>query len=158
MRPSKRGGEIAAVIGIILVTLFFYAHQTSSTGFFTSAFGSTEAFFLYGSILTGMAGPIARLATGRRNISRLPELAGSAFWILGSVWMFNAFPFNFTHFADVIPEFLQFLVKWITNDIARVLFVFAIVGGVVFIAINTRLYMQVCKLLHRYETSYRGLE
>lgn len=127
--------------------LFFYEHQTWSTGFFTSAFGPVEGLFLYGSILTGTAGPIARLVTGRRNISRIPELAGSAFWIVGSVWRFNVFPFNFAHFADVIPEFLQFLVKWITNDIARILFALGIVGGAVFNTINARLYLQVRKLL-----------
>jgi hypothetical protein len=147
MTLSKRGGEIAAVIGIILVALFFYAHQAWSTGFFTSAFASTEAFFLYGSILTGMAGPVARLVTGRRNISRLPELATSIFWIVGSVWLFNVFPFNFAHFADVVAEFLRFLVSWITNDIARILFVLGILGGVAFIPVNVIIYLRVRRLL-----------
>jgi hypothetical protein len=34
MNPSERGGETAGIIGIVLVTLFFYAHQAWSTGFF----------------------------------------------------------------------------------------------------------------------------
>ncbi|AFU58948.1 hypothetical protein Ngar_c20160 [Candidatus Nitrososphaera gargensis Ga9.2] len=149
MTLSERGGEIAAIIGIILVAFFFYTHQAWCTGFFTSASASTEAFLLYGSILTGMAEPVARLATGRRNISRLPELATSIFWIVSSVWLFYVFPFNFAHFADVVPEFLRFLVSWITNDIARILFILGILGGVAFISVNVMLYLKVRRLLHQ---------
>lgn len=144
---SERGGGVFAIIAIVLVALFFYAHQAWSTGFFTSSFGSTEAFFLYGSIITGAAGPLARLATGRRNASRLPELAASVFWIVSSAWLLVVFPFNFAHFADVVPGFLQFLVSWITNDIAWLLFALGTAGGVVFTAVNARLYLQVRRLL-----------
>jgi hypothetical protein len=51
-------------------------------------------------------GPLARFLTGRRNVSRPPELAASVFWIAGSVWLLFYFPFNFAHFADVVPDFL----------------------------------------------------
>jgi hypothetical protein len=37
------------------------------------------------------------------------------------------FPFEFAEFADVLPESLRFLVQWISNDIARVLMVLAII-------------------------------
>jgi hypothetical protein len=37
------------------------------------------------------------------------------------------FPFEFAHFADVSPDSLRFLVGWISNDIARVLMVLAII-------------------------------
>jgi len=30
------------------------------------------------------------------------------------------FPFKFTYFADVLPDFLRFLVQWISDDIARI--------------------------------------
>lgn len=150
MSLSERGGEIAAIIGTILVSLFFYAHQAWSTGFFTTAFGKIEAFFLYGFILVGMTGSLARIAMGKRNTSRIPEIGASIFCIVGSLWLFNVFPFNFAHFADVIPSFLQFLVRWVTNDIARVLFALGIVGGVVFAVINTRLYLKVRKLLQEH--------
>ncbi len=51
IKVSERGGEIVGIVAIVLIALFFYAHQAWSTGFFTSAFGPIEAFFLYGSIL-----------------------------------------------------------------------------------------------------------
>jgi hypothetical protein len=142
IKPSQRGGELTGVIAILLVTAFFYAHQAWSTGFFTPSFGALEAFFLYGSILLGMLGPLARTATGSRNLSRPPELMASMFWIVASVWLM-VFPFDFAHFADVVPDFLQFFVSWVTNDIARVLMILGTIGGAVFIAVNALLYIKV---------------
>jgi hypothetical protein len=41
------------------------------------------------------------------------------------------FPFDFTHFADVLPSFLSFSVQWVSNDIARMLMVlYTIVMGI----------------------------
>jgi hypothetical protein len=78
--------------------------------------------------------------TGRRNVSRSPELAASALWKLGSAWLLVVFPFNFAHFADVAPDLLRFLASWITNDIARVLTILGTLGGVVFVPVNVTLY------------------
>jgi hypothetical protein len=151
MNNSQRGGEIVGVIVIGLVALFFYAHQTEATGFFTSSsFGATEALLLYGAILIGVAGPMARFLTGRRNKSRPPELIASVFWIVASAWfLMVVFPFDFAHFADVVPDFLAFLVSWITNDIARVLLAIGMVGGIVSVGINTVLYIKVRALLQQ---------
>ncbi len=43
------------------------------------------------------------------------------------VWLFVVFSFEFAHFADLSPDFLKFLVQWISNDIARVLMVAGII-------------------------------
>jgi type IV secretory pathway VirB2 component (pilin) len=41
------------------------------------------------------------------------------------------FPFEFAYVAEVLPDFLRFLVQWISNDIARVVMVlYIIVMGV----------------------------
>jgi hypothetical protein len=148
MKLSERGGEIIGIIAIVLIALFFYAHQAWSTGFFTSSFGPTEAFLLYGSILVGMTGPITRLATGRRNVARPPEMLASMFWIASSAWLLTVFPFNFAHLGDVLPaDFLRFLVGWITNDFGRAIFIIGILGGIVSIAFNAMLYIRVRRLL-----------
>lgn len=147
MKKSERGGELAGLVAILLASLFFYAHQAWSTGFFAYSFGATEAFLLYGGILAGAAGPVARFVTGRRNKSRPPELLSSIFWIASSAWLLVVFPFNFTHFGDVLPDFLRILVAWITNDVARVLLAVGTLGGVVFTAVNAGLYVKVRALL-----------
>ncbi len=156
MKPSERGGEIVGVIVIGFIALFFYAHETEATGFFTSSFGGIEALLLYGAILIGMAGPVARFLTGRRNKSRPPELIASVFWIVASAWfVMVVFPFNFAHFADVMPDFLRVLVSWITNDIARVLIAIGMVGGIFFVGVNSVLYIKVRALLEQQSGSSR---
>lgn len=50
MPMSERMGSIVAVIGAVILIMFFVLHQIWATGFFTSLFGS--AFFtLYTAIL-----------------------------------------------------------------------------------------------------------
>ena len=138
---------MVGVIVVILVALFFYAHQAWSTGFFTSSFGSSEAFFLYGSILLGTLGPLMHSAIGRRNDVRPAEIATSLFWIAGSIWLLAVFPFDFSHIGDALPEFLRFLVSWISNDIAWVLLLIGTVGGIAFPVVSGLLYIRVKKLL-----------
>ncbi|MEW6603199.1 MAG: hypothetical protein AB1351_00750 [Thermoproteota archaeon] len=132
---------------MVLAALFFYAHQAWSTGFFTPGFGGFEALWLYGSIFLAMVGPIIRSATGRRNPARIPEVLVSIFWIAGSITLLISFPFNFAHFADVVPELLRFLVSWITNDIAWVLMAIGTAGGFVFVGVTIFLYIKVKALL-----------
>jgi hypothetical protein len=62
------------------------------------------------------------------------------------------FPFNFAHFADIVSDFLAFLVSWITNDIARVLIAIGMLGGIVSVGINTVLYIKVRAFLLQQQT------
>lgn len=106
-----------------------------------------------------MAGPIARLLTGKRNKSRPAELIASVFWIVASTWfLMVVFPFNFAHFADIVPDFLRFLVSWITNDIARVLIAIGLLGGIVSVGINTVLYIKVRTLLPQQQSGSSSRE
>ncbi len=110
--------------GSILMLLYFIAHQMSVTGFFTSKFGTMEMVMLYGSwvawiITSGLEGVL-----GQRLLSRLFDTFGGIIFIaVATAWLAVVFPFEFTYFADVLPDFLRFLVQWISNDIARVLMV-----------------------------------
>jgi hypothetical protein len=55
---------------------------------------------------------------------------GIIFVTIGGIWLFIVFPFEFAYFADVLPEFLRFLVQWISNEIARIVIVlWTIVNG-----------------------------
>lgn len=147
LRKSARGGEGASVVGIVLVALFFYAHQAWSTGFFTAGFGSLAAFLLYGSIILGVAGPVARSVTGSRNSARPPEIFASIFSTISGAFLLVYFPFNFVHFGDVIPDFLRFLVSWITNDIAWILLAIGTVGGIFFVSVTSILFLKIRALL-----------
>ena len=115
--------------GSILMILYLSAHQIWSTGFFTEAFGTTEMIILYGSwiswiITSGLEGVL-----GQRFLSRLFDTFGGIIFIaVATAWLTVVFPFDFAYFANVLPEFLRFLLQWISNDIARVLMVLYIIA------------------------------
>jgi hypothetical protein len=118
--------------GSVLMVLYLAAHQIWSTGFFTTKFGTVEMIMLYGSwiawiITSGLEGIL-----GQRFLSRLFDAFGGIVFIaVATAWLLVVFPFEFAYFADVLPDFLRFLVQWISNDIARVLMVlYIIVMGV----------------------------
>ncbi len=118
--------------GSVLMILYLATHQIWSTGFFTTAFGTTEMIMLYGSwiswiITSGLEGVL-----GQRLLSRLFDTFGGIIFIaVATVWLIVVFPFDFTHFADVLPDFLRFSVQWISNDIARILMVlYTIANGI----------------------------
>ncbi|MCW3997008.1 MAG: hypothetical protein NWF10_00365 [Candidatus Bathyarchaeota archaeon] len=107
--------------GSILIVLYLAVHQMWSTGFFTATFGTIEMIMLYGSwiawiITAGLEGVL-----GQRLLSRLFDTFGGIIFIaVATAWLAVVFPFEFAYFADVLPDYLRFLVQWISNDIARI--------------------------------------
>ena len=117
------------VVVFTLIVLYFVAHQTWSTGFFTVTFGTFEMPLLYGSLFEWIIVAVLE-AFGRKNLSRdIDAFGGIIFVTIGGVWLLVLFPFEFAYFADVLPDILRFLVQWISNDIARVLIVLWTVGN-----------------------------
>jgi len=144
---SERVGNIVAVVVIILVVLYFAAHQMWSTGFFTSKFGSAEMFLFYASLLYGLVPTSIRGLVGRKNLARLFDVFGSVLFTITLVWLYVIFPFDFAYFADVLPSFLRFLLQWISNDIARVLMMLGIIVAPVMAVYTVILYVFVRKEL-----------
>ncbi len=127
--------------------LYFVAHQTWSTGFFTSKFGSAEMFLFYASLLYGLVPTGVRGIMGRKNLARLFDVFGSVLFIITLVWLYVVFPFDFAYFADVLPSFLRFLLQWISNDIARVLMALGLIVSPVMAIYTTIFYVFVRKEL-----------
>ena len=114
-------------VGVIMVfpLILFYliAHQVLSTGFFTATFGILEMILLYGSLIFWIV-TCTVLLLELKDLSRnIDSFGGLGFAAVGFFWLFLVFPFDFAHFADVLPEALRFLVLWISNEIAWVLLV-----------------------------------
>ncbi len=125
---NERIFGIGLFVFSISMLMFFVAHQTASTGFYTSRFGALEMFMLYGFwafwiTTSGLEGVL-----GLRLLSRIVDTFGGAvFATIGLAWLLIIFPFEFSHFADMLPESLRFLVQWISNDVARVILVLGII-------------------------------
>jgi hypothetical protein len=112
--------------------LYLVSHQIWSTGFFTTKFGPIEMIMLYGSwISLGISSGLEGIL-GQRLLSRLFDTFGGIIFIaVATAWLIIVFPFDFTYFTNVLPDFLRFLVQWISNDIARILMgLYAIVMGI----------------------------
>jgi type IV secretory pathway VirB2 component (pilin) len=100
--------------------------------FFHCKIGAVEMVMLYGSwiswiITSGLEGVL-----GKRFLSRIFDTFGGILFIaVATAWLVVVFPFDFTYFSNALPEFLRFLVQWISNDIARIVMVlYAIAMGV----------------------------
>ncbi len=116
---SERVGNIVGVVIILLIVLYFVAHQMWSTGFFTSKFDTSEMLLFYVSLMFGIVTTVVRGLFGRKNLARLFDIFGLILVTVALIWLFIVFPFDFAYFADVLPSFLRFLLQWISNDIAK---------------------------------------
>ena len=115
--------SIGVIMGFPLILFYLIAHQMFSTGFFTAAFGMLEMILLYGSLIFWIT-TCTVLLLELKDLSRdIDSFGGLGFAAVGFFWLFLVFPFDFAHFADVLPEALRFLVQWISNGLARVLLV-----------------------------------
>lgn len=129
---EELGNEIAsddkiASIFLIVVNglfgLYFIVHQTVSTGFFTPMFSTFEMIMLYGILIYWITTSVLILI-GQKHPSRdLDSYGGLFFATFAFGWLIVIFPFEFTYFADALPDFLRFLVQWISNEIALVLLI-----------------------------------
>ena len=130
-------GERVVGVGIVVVSvlllLYFAVHQTRSTGFFTAEFGRWEMFLFYGHLIMWIITASLEGILGQRLLSRLFDTFGGILFAgIATVLLLVAFPFEFEYIADVLPEFLRFLVQWISNDIIRVLMVLGTIMYLVF--------------------------
>jgi len=124
--------DIGASIFILVVCGFFglafITHQTGSTGFFTSKFSPFEMVMLYGILIYWITTSVLILI-GQKNPSRnLDSYGGLFFAAFATVWLIVVFPFEFSYFADVLPDFLRFLLQWISNEIALVILILIFIG------------------------------
>jgi len=106
-----------------LILFFFVAHQIFSTGFFTAGFGIMEMVFLYGTPIYWIF-TCAVLLLELKDLSRdVDSFGGLIFAAVACAWLSIVFPFDFTYFANVLPENLKFLVLWISGGLVRVVLV-----------------------------------
>jgi hypothetical protein len=143
LRLSARVGELIGVVVSLIVFFFLYENQLRGAAFFTTNFGSTAEFLFYGPLLTGMLLSLARAFYWRRNAIRPFDSLNALFLAYSAFWLLSAFPFDFTHLADMFPTQLQFLFGWLNNDIGRVLFALAGIASLANFVYSFLLYVNV---------------
>jgi hypothetical protein len=145
---GERGFGIFLVVINILMILYFTAHQIRSTGFFTESFSSLEMFFLYGYSVFWIISAGLEGVLGQRLLSRLFDVFGGVLFAgICIIWLLVIYPFEFTYFADILPNSLKFLLQWISNDIARIIMVLGIIvhlGAVIYCPIGYKFIDMKC--------------
>ena len=118
--------KIASIFLIVvngLFGLYLIVHHTGSTGFFTPKFSTLEVIMLYGIFIYWIITSVLILI-GQKHPSRDLDSYGGLFFATFAIgWLIVIFPFEFTHFSDLLPDVLRFLVQWISNEIALVLLI-----------------------------------
>lgn len=126
-RNDRVFGIIIVVVSLLLM-LYFVAHQTGSTGFFTSAFSALEMVMLYGNLTAWIITGALEGLFGQRLLSRIFDaFGGIVFMVVSLAWLLVVFPFDFAYFADVLPVSIRFLVQWISNGIAQGVMVLGVI-------------------------------
>ncbi len=126
-RNDRVVGIIIVVVSFLLM-LYFVAHQTESTGFFTNAFGTLEMVMLYGNLTAWIITGALEGFFGQRLLSRIFDaFGGIIFMVVSLAWLLVVFPFDFTYFADVLPVSLRFLAQWISKGIAQGVLVLGVI-------------------------------
>ena len=118
---DDRAISVAVVILFPLIGFFFRAHSELSTGFFTVSFGGFEKVLLYGTLMYWIFTCVVLLLEFKDLSRDVDTFGGLIFAVITFAWLFMVFPFDFTHFADALPDGLKFLVQWISNSSGRVL-------------------------------------
>ena len=127
LKRSDRWGGLIGMIGIVIVLIFFASHLASRTGFFTVDFGAASAILFFGASAWGLIASGIRFVTGKKSPAKPFDIIGSVIVFISLLYFLASFQFNFSHIADVLPDFLKWALQWITDDFAKGLMVLATV-------------------------------
>lgn len=120
---DDKAASIFLIIANALVGFYAIINQYSSTGFFITKFSTIEMIMLYGIMVYWITTSVLMLI-GQKHPSRDLDSYGGLFFATFAIgWLIVVFPFNFAYSANVLPDFLRFLLQWISNEIAIVFLV-----------------------------------
>lgn len=131
LTKAQRWAGMYTVVLVLLLLGYLIYHQLTNTGFFTSQFGLPEMIALYVPIILSLAPPVQRLIQGKRNPARPLESVTDLSLAFGSLWLWNHFPFEFSHLGDLLPPPIQFAFDWIDNGVGRFILLLQIVLGLI---------------------------
>jgi hypothetical protein len=140
------GERIGNLIGIFFILLFFTVLidvQVSEVGFFTGEFGPLEQLLLYGSLLYGIFPALLKAFTANRNLGRLAEIIGSIIFVIAAGYLLAVFPFDVPSLMDYLFGPAGGAFFWITNDLAKMVILFAIVVTMISLAYSVIVYLAV---------------
>ena len=149
LKDAERASQLVSWIFTAIAAWFLLAHWADDTGFYTSEFGRLDAVLLLGPLLFGLLPPLVRTLRGSKNIARPWDILGSMLCVLSSAYFLCAFPFDMAFFAVPLPDGLEPVIDWVSEDIAKVFLAIGTVGGTFGIGWTTLTYFKVREILER---------
>ena len=142
LNAARRWSGLYTIGLIILLLVFFGFHQWKRTGFFTDRFGPIEMAALYLPIVISLVAPLLRTIQGKNDPARLLEAVSDISLAVGSIWLWIAFPFDFTHFADVFPPSIHPAFSWINDRVGRIILLLQVALGLISVLATTVSYLR----------------
>lgn len=150
LNDAERAMQLVGWVFTAIAAWFLLTHWTEDTGFYTTEFGRLDAVLLFGPLLFGVLPPLVRTLRGRKNLARPWDIVSSVLFVLSSAYFLCVFPFDMAFFAVPLPESLQFLIDWVSEDFAKLILVIGAIGGTFGIGWTTLTYFKVREILeHR---------
>ncbi len=140
--------KVASIVLIVVNSLFglyLIAHQMVSASFFTSGFSTFDMIMLYGIPTYWITTSVLILIDQKHPSRDLDSYGGLFFATFAIGWLIVIFPFEFTHFADVLPDSLRFLLQWISNEIALVILILLFIAHLILAVYSLILRLYVRK-------------
>lgn len=117
------------MIVITLATFYFVFSQLDRTGFFTSSFGSFEAFLFYLPIPFSILAGLVKITSSSRNKARPLDVLNDMVVAAAGFYLFVIFPFNFSRVGALLPLHLGFWFSWIPSYLGRFIMLVAGLAG-----------------------------
>ncbi len=154
LKLADRLGQIFVIMGTVAVVVLLAYLQTHLTiGFFTPQFGTLETVLFYGMLVFGVAPATLKLVTGSRNRTRPWEMVESIFFFIGGLYLLMVFPFDFSVLANALPENMRYIIDWLSNDEARILWA---LGVFISLAVANYLFWMHRSVKRRMEDRYQN--
>ncbi len=153
--------KIASILLIVvnsLFALYLIANQTASTGFFTTKFSTFEMVLLYGIPIYWITTSVLILINQKHPSRDLDSYGGLFFATFAIGWLIAVFPFELAYSASVLPDFLRFLLQWISNEGAVVLLILLFVAHLILGVYSLILRLYVHKARLKVECKPKNLE
>jgi hypothetical protein len=131
LSTAQRFGELVSVVIVLLILGFYVYNQVANTGFFTSNFVGWTIVVFYGTFALSILPPLLRATIGKRSTVRPFETAFNFLSAAAFIFLLAVFPFNFAHFPDALPQAIRFMFSWVSNDVAKIAMVLAILGTLI---------------------------
>lgn len=148
-KSGEKAGFVASIIMTAVVAVFFIAHWTGDTGFFTSEFNDLDAAVFVMAFFFSLLPALIKLVIGAKNRARPYDVISTLYFIVATIYFLYNFHFDMSVVAEPLPEAIRFLIDWLDEGWVRIFLVLGAIGGFISLAWNTLTYLKVKEILDR---------